>query len=306
MERSDVCVVIPTLEEAATIGDVLAGFREHGYEHCLVVDGGSSDDTVAIARDHGAQVLQQSGSGKGQAVREALEHVERPVVLIVDGDGTYRPADADLLVAPVLEGEHDHVIGNRFAKMSEDAMSGLNRFGNHVINRVFAIVHGRYLGDILSGYRAFDMESHERFDLQSEGFGIETELSVECMRHNLSVGVRGVHYDPRPAESATNLRPFKDGAIILLTLVRLARANNPLFYFGSIGLASSLAGVVLAVYVGWEWIVAGISHEALTVVSAFAILFGLQMVMFGALSDLMVSLHREQRRHIERLTDDEQ
>jgi len=60
-------------------------------------------------------------------------------------------------------------------------------------------------------------------------------------------------------------------------------------------------GIVLAVYVAWEWFVVGISHESLTVVSAFAILFGLQMVMFGALSDLMVSLHREQRRHIDRL-----
>jgi glycosyltransferase (TIGR04182 family) len=305
MERSDVCVIIPTLDEAATIGGVLAGFREHGYEHCLVVDGGSNDDTVEIAREHGAEVIHQSGSGKGQAVREALEHVDRPVVLIVDGDGTYRPADADDLVEPVLAGEHDHVIGNRFAKMSPGAMSSLNRFGNHVINRVFAIVHGRYLGDILSGYRAFNLASHERFDLQSEGFGIETELSVECMRHNLSVGVTGVHYDPRPAESATNLRPFKDGAVILLTLVHLSRANNPLFYFGSIGLLSSLVGLVVAAYVGWEWFVVGISHEALTVVSAFAILFGLQMVMFGALSDLMVSLHREQRRHIDRLADDE-
>jgi dolichol-phosphate mannosyltransferase len=305
MERSDVCVLIPTLEEAETIGDVIGGFREHGYEHCLVVDGGSSDDTVDIAREHGARVLQQSGSGKGQAIREALETVDRPVVLMVDGDGTYRSADADDLVEPVLEGEQDHVIGNRFAKMSPGAMSRLNRFGNHLINRVFAIVHGRYLGDILSGYRAFDLASHERFDLQSEGFGIETELSVECMRHNLAVGVTGVHYDPRPADSATNLRPFKDGAVILLTLVHLARANNPLFYFGSIGLISSVLGVVVAAYVGWEWVVAGVSHEALTVVSAFAILFGLQMVMFGALSDLMVSLHREQRRHIERLSEEE-
>jgi dolichol-phosphate mannosyltransferase len=305
MERSDVCVLIPTLDEAATIGDVLAGFQEEGYDHCLVVDGGSSDETVAIARDHDAEVIHQSGSGKGQAVREALEHVDRPVVLMVDGDGTYRPGDADDLVEPVLEGNHDHVIGNRFEKMTPGAMSSLNRFGNHIINRVFAIVHGRYLGDILSGYRAFDLPSHERFDLKSEGFGIETELSVECMRHNLSVGVSGIHYDPRPDESATNLRPFQDGLVILLTLVRLARANNPLFYFGSIGLLSSLLGAVLAAYVGWEWFVVGISHESLTVVSAFAILFGLQMIMFGALSDLMVSLHREQRRHIERLSQDD-
>ena len=115
VDRSDVCVLLPTLEEAETIGDVVAGFRDAGFEHVLVVDGNSTDGTREIAREHGARVMTQSGAGKGQAVREGVATVDREYVLMADGDGTYRPADADRMLEPLFEGRADHVIGDRFA-----------------------------------------------------------------------------------------------------------------------------------------------------------------------------------------------
>jgi dolichol-phosphate mannosyltransferase len=298
MDRGDVCVLIPTLNEAETVEEVVGGFRDRGFSDVLVVDGHSTDDTRTVARDAGARVVEQSGAGKGRAVREGLEHVDRRVVLLVDGDGTYRPADADDLLAPLEDG-HDHVIGNRFADMEPGAMSRLNRFGNRLINRVFAAVHGRNLEDILSGYRAFTAESARRLDLSATGFGVETEMSVECVRRGVPTTVVPIRYTPRPADSETNLRPIRDGAVILLTLYRLTKTNNPLFYFGSLGLASGALGGLLGAYVGWEWFVRGVSHEVLAVVGAFAILFGLQLVMFGVLSDLIVTLHREQMRRLD-------
>lgn len=303
MDPGDVCVLIPTLDEAETIGDVVRGFRDQGFDRVLVIDGHSNDDTPDIAREAGADVVQQTGRGKGAAVREGIERIERPYVILVDGDGTYRPADAQALLDP-LDDDADHVIGNRFADLAPGAMSRLNRFGNWLINRVFTVVHGRYLYDILSGYRAFTTESAARLGLESTGFGIETEMSVECVRQNVPITVEPIHYDPRPDGSATNLRPVRDGGVILFTLYRLAKMNNPLFYFGSLGTLSSLVGVVLAAYVGWDWIANDVSHEVLTVVGAFAILFGVQLLMFGVLSDLIVTLHQEQRRRLDALTED--
>ena len=67
-DRSDICVLLPTLEEAETIGEVVDGFREAGFENVLVVDGHSTDGTREVAREHGARVVTQTGSGKGQAV----------------------------------------------------------------------------------------------------------------------------------------------------------------------------------------------------------------------------------------------
>lgn len=300
-EYDDVCVLVPTYEEASTIGDVVERFRAQGFERVLVVDGGSTDGTQARARDAGARVIEQSGSGKGQAVREALSYVEAPYLLMVDGDATYRPEEADRMVGPLLSGEAEHVIGNRFANMQPGAMSRLNRVGNGIINRAFRRIHGEDFRDILSGYRAFTRRSVEGFMLTADGFGIETELAVECVKHGVETTVVPVTYEPRPDESETNLSPIRDGATIIITLYQMAKTNNPLFYFGSVGAASTLVGVVLATYVGVEWVTRGISHEVIAVVAGVAVLFGVQVALFGVLADLIVDVSREQTRQLERI-----
>ncbi|OLZ40160.1 glycosyl transferase [Natrinema saccharevitans] len=300
----EVCILIPTLDEAATIGDVIEGFYDEGYTNVVVIDGDSSDETREIARDHGAEVIVQSGSGKGQAVREALEYITVPYVLMLDGDGTYDPADADRMIEPLSRG-YEHVIGNRFADMDDDAMRALNGFGNRVINRAFGFVHGANYEDILSGYRAFTVDSFERLSLDSDGFTIETELAVECVKHGVETTVVPVSYSARPEESETNLHPIKDGGTILLALYSLAKTNNPLFYFGSLGITGIVSGGLIAMYVLWEWIQYQQGHEIMALVSAAAILLGVQLLMFGVLSDMLVTLHREQRRRLERIARDE-
>ncbi|ELY67438.1 S-layer glycoprotein N-glycosyltransferase AglJ [Natrinema versiforme] len=303
ISSDDVCILIPTLDEAATIADVIEGFYEQGYTNVVIVDGDSSDDTREIAREHGAEVLVQSGDGKGQAVREALEYITVPYVLMLDGDGTYDPADADKMLEPLSRG-YEHVIGNRFADMDDDAMRALNGFGNRMINRAFGFVHGANYEDILSGYRAFTVDSFERLSLDSDGFTIETELAVECVKHGVETTVVPVSYSARPDESETNLHPVKDGGTILLALYSLAKTNNPLFYFGSLGVTGILSGGLIATYVLWEWIQYQQGHEIMALASAAAVLLGVQLLMFGVLSDMLVTLHREQRRRLERIARD--
>lgn len=299
VDESSVCVLIPTLNEAEAIDAVIDGLVEDGFDRILVVDGGSDDGTRAIAREAGAEVIEQSGSGKGQAVLEAVEYIDRPYVLMLDGDGTYRPADARRVLEPVVSGGADHAIGNRFADMEPGAMSKLNRFGNRQINRLFRLIHRRELNDILSGYRAFTTDSFEELSLGADGFGIEAEMTGECARHGQSIVEVPIRYEKRPGE--TKLRPIRDGAVILATLYLVARMNNPLFFFGSLGVVAIAAGLGVAGYVGYRWWVLGISHEVLALLSAFFVLFGFLLVMFGVLSDMIVSLHHEQRQRIERL-----
>jgi len=301
--HEDVCVLIPTYDEAATIGAVVDGFREEGFENVLVVDGHSTDGTRQVAREHGARVVEQSGRGrgrgKGQAVREGIGLVDTPYILMADGDGTYSPADADALLEPLLEGRAEHVIGDRYADMDAGAMTTFNGIGNGLINRTFAYVHGRDLEDVLSGYRAFTRKSAKRCNLSANGFGIETEFSVECVKHGVTTAVVPISYGARPNGSETNLRPIRDGGKIFVTLYRLAKTHNPLFYFGSVGTLSTIFGGIVGAYVGIEYVTVGISHEALAVVAAFGILFGVQLLMFGVLSDMIVTLNREQTRRLE-------
>jgi dolichol-phosphate mannosyltransferase len=296
---ADVCVLVPTLNEDETIADVVSDFRNHGYTNVLVVDGGSTDDTRDIAESEGARVVVQSATGKGQAVREAIrKHVDAPYVLMLDGDGTYNADDAEAMLEPLSNG-YDHVIGDRFADMRPGAMTKLNRIGNRIINRSFATIHGKDFGDILSGYRAFTTDSFDRMTLTADGFGIETEMAVECVKHDIPTAVVPITYRPRPSGSDTNLRPFRDGGIIFLEIYRRAKTNNPLFYFGSVGTLALLAGVVFGGYVGYDWFVNGISHEVIAVVAAFSVIVGVQLLIFGVISDMLLTLHRERMRRLD-------
>jgi dolichol-phosphate mannosyltransferase len=302
MADEDVCVLIPTYEEGETIADVVAGFRDQGFDDVLVIDGGSTDGTRAAAERAGARVEVQTGTGKGQAVREAVRrYVDRSYVLMLDGDATYRPDQADRILEPLLAGDADHVIGNRFADMQAGAMTRLNRVGNRIINLAFRLIHGENYRDVLSGYRAFRTESFRRFALTEDGFGIETELAVECAKHGVETAVVGITYEARPVASEANLRPFRDGADILVTIYKMAKTNNPMFYFGSIGASSTLLGLLLAGYVAYDWLVNGVSHEVIALLAASGMLFGVQLLIFGVLSDMIVALNREQTRQFEEI-----
>jgi dolichol-phosphate mannosyltransferase len=306
-DDDDVCVLVPTYNEAATIGDVVSGLRDEGFENVLVIDGHSTDGTRELAAEHGARVVLQTGSGrgsgKGEAVREGVEHIDAEYVLMLDGDGTYRPEDAHAMLEPLRSGRAEHVVGDRFAGMESGAMTRLNRFGNRVINRGFSLVHRQEFGDILSGYRAFTRESFELMSLSAEGFGIETELAVECARHGITTEVVDITYLARPDGSDTNLRPFRDGGGILLTVYLRSKTHNPLFYFGTVGGVLGAIGVGIAAYVGYEWVVNRVPHDVLAMLAGVLLLVGVQLAMFGVLADTMVVLHREQRERIERLAE---
>jgi glycosyltransferase (TIGR04182 family) len=304
-EYEDVCALVPTRNEATTIGEVIDGLYDVGIGHVLVVDGHSTDETPNIAREHDAEVIEQTGSGKGQAVRQGVDHIDHEYVLLLDGDGTNPPEQAPRLLDPLVEGRAEHVIGDRTADLQPGAMTLLNRVGNRIINAGFRRVHGEDYGDILSGYRAFTTDSFDRMFLSAEGFGIETEMAVECVRQNIPVEVVPTTYRARPEGSETNLHPISDGGRIIVTLYSLARTSNPLFYFGSIGSVFGFSGTLLAGYVGYDWFANGISHEALTVVAGVLLLLGVQMLLFGVLSDLVVTLHREQRQRIEDIREEE-
>lgn len=298
IERDEVCVFIPTLNEAPTIADLIRAFRERGFEHILVMDGKSTDGTPEIARAAGATVRTQTGTGKGNAIIEAVEIIDRPYVLMLDGDNTYSPDDAEKMLEPLAQG-FDHVIGNRLVNPDAGAFTRLNLLGNQILNLMFKIAHGRDLRDILSGYRAFTLHSIRQMNLKESGFEIETEMAVEAVRTGQRIAVVPVRYLARPG-TATKLNPLQDGVKIFSTIYRLAKMNNPIFYFGIIGLLISLAGGITGVYVVLEWL-KNIEHLPLTILTVLLITIGFQIFMFGVISDMLLGFHRETIHQIEQL-----
>ena len=298
IERDEVCIFIPTLNEAPTIAELIGEFKERGFRHILVMDGHSTDGTPDIARAAGAVVRTQTGRGKGNAIIEAVAIIDKPYVLMLDGDGTYAPDDVERMLDPLGLG-FDHVIGDRLAGPEGEAFTRLNLLGNQILNLMFKLAHGRDLHDILSGYRAFTLPSIRQMTLKESGFEIETEMAVEAVRHGQRITVVPVRYLARPG-TATKLNPLQDGAKIFSTIYRLAKMNNPIFYFGIIGLFISLAGGVIGVYVVLEWL-RNIEHLPLTILTVLLITIGFQIFMFGVISDMLLGFHRETTRQIEQL-----
>ncbi|MCP1662819.1 MULTISPECIES: S-layer glycoprotein N-glycosyltransferase AglJ [Methanocalculus] len=298
VERDDVCILIPTLNEVLTIESLIGEFTDMGFSHILVIDGNSRDGTAEAAKRAGATVVVQSGRGKGSAIIEAFSMIKEPYILMLDGDGTYSPSDADLMLAPLATGA-DHVIGERLSGYQKGALTRLNHFGNYIINVLFKWAHGTYLEDILSGYRAFTRESLSRLNLKESGFEIETEIAAEAVRNELNVAVVPISYCERPG-TPTKLNPLRDGYKIIRTIYKLAKVGNPLFYFGLIGFLLTVGGILVGTYVVYYWMM-NIERIPMTILTGLLIMSGLIIFMFGVLGDMLLAYHRETGRELRKL-----
>ena len=294
----DVCVLVPTLNEAETISDIVKSFVSAGYR-VLVIDGHSTDDTRKLAASAGAEVIVQTGKGKGQAVQQAFAAIEDEYLVMIDGDGTYLPEEIAVVLEPVLAGQADHVIGDRFANFSPGAFTKLNLIGNKIINRMFGFIYGGLLKDILSGYRAFNKNAYKWIELDATGFEVETEITVECVKKDLRVVEVPITYLPRRKGAETKLNPVMDGARIGMTIFKLAKLHNPMIYFGMLGLLSMLSGIGVGIYVVNEWF-HNVTHVLLTILATLLVIAGLQLFIFGSIANMIVALHYKTVREIRR------
>ncbi len=300
MTIKDVCVLVPTLDEEDAIAEVIGEFRAMGFENILVIDGHSSDRTVELAKEAGARVVVQSGKGKGQALKEAFDLIESEYIVMIDGDGTYLPAEVHLLLDPVLAGRADHVMGNRFGNLQKGALTRLNSAGNRLINFFFRLIYGVPLNDILTGYRAFTRQGVSRLDLTMAGFEIETEMTVDSVKKGLAIAEVPITYRARSRGTQTKLNPVMDGARIIATIYRMAKTHNPLFYFGLMGSVFGAAGFLLGLYVASEWLSTRTEHIPLTILTSLLIIVGFQLFFMGILGDAVASMHQEVLREIYR------
>lgn len=271
-----IAVAIPCFNEEAAIRTVIDQFRQALPDAEIVVfDNNSTDGTAAAARDAGVRVESVPEQGKGHVVRAAFALLkDRGVVLLVDGDGTYPAEAAPLLLAPVLSGTADMVVGARQPEPGAGAMSPVRGLGNVLIRSVFRLLIGRASGDLLSGYRAFSPRFIESVPLCSEGFEIETELAIEAVTRKLATLEVSVPYRPRIAGTESKLRAFRDGRRILKTILLHGLRHNParviLVYCGIVSILLLLPANVLSGRYG-----VGFALRALWLVSLFGGFVGL-------------------------------
>jgi glycosyltransferase involved in cell wall biosynthesis len=282
-----IAVLVPCHNEALTVAKVVADFRAALPEATVhVFDNASTDDTAAIARAAGAVVHSVPAKGKGHVVRSMFRDVQADAYLMVDGDDTYPAAHARNVLAPVLAGEADMVVGTRLQQHDTGAFRRFHGFGNNLVRGVLSRLFGARIGDALSGYRAFSPRYVRSMPVLSHGFEIETEMTVFALAHGLPLREVPVPYGTRPEGSHSKLHTFRDGYRVLRTIAFLYKDYRPLQVFATFALASGLAGLGFGAFVLREFALTGkVLHPSTAVLAAALVGVALLSLATGLILD---------------------
>jgi glycosyltransferase involved in cell wall biosynthesis len=290
-----IAVVIPCYNEAATIAAVVGDFRKALPEAKVhVFDNNSTDGSGELALEAGALVHRVPVQGKGEVVRAIFRDVDADILVMVDGDGTY-PADRVLeLMAPVQDKSADMVVGTRLAQYGAESFRPLHIVGNNLVLHTINALFRARLTDGLSGYRAFSRRFVKTMPVLSQGFEIETEMTLHALEHRLPIVEVGVPYGERPAGSESKLRTFHDGSRIVRTIFQLYKDYRPMAFFGLIGLAFLAFGAAAGILVTIEFMevgqVVGVARAVLAVACGIV---GVLSLAPGAILDTLNRRARE-------------
>mgnify|MGYP002153780447 CR=1 FL=1 len=291
-----ICVIIPTVNEAPTIYNLVKAFPRQIHSipvETIVIDGGSTDGTVQLAKEAGAQLLVQKSKGKGAAMREAVRSAGGDILVFIDGDGTYLPEELESLVTPISGGEADIVVGSRSkGHIEKGAISWLNRLGNKLFTSMVNLSMHARVTDMLSGYRAMRTQIFNNLILFSEGFEIEAEMTIEALARRYKIIEVPITYRRRKGTS-TKLNAVKDGIEIMKTLFFVVTSSRPLFFFSVLATIFFLAGLYPAALVLYEKLTLGeVFHLPSVVLSSLLFITGILVLIFGLVADLIVSTRR--------------
>lgn len=240
-----------------------------------VYDNDSTDATAAIAMKHGATVRYEPRRGKGNVCRQMFRDIDAACYLMVDGDDTYPAEAATALCEPILSGKADMVVGDRlsngtYAKANGRAFHG---FGNDLVRIMIKWIYGYGYSDVMTGYRAMSKPFVKTFPVLSEGFQIETELSIHAVDHRWRILNVPIDYRDRPAGSVSKLDTLGDGLKVVAMVGALFKDYRPLKFFSLVALAFFAAGLVLGIPIVREFISTGLVPRFPTAILAAALMF---------------------------------
>jgi glycosyltransferase involved in cell wall biosynthesis len=283
-EPGSTSVVVPAFNEAEAIGPLVAALRDAAPWHqIIVVDDGSSDDTSARGRAAGATVVRHPyNKGNGAAVKTGIRHATGEFVLIIDGDGQHRAADATRLVSRL--GDYDLVIG---ARAGNTQASHARLLGNSALNWLAGYLTGRPVPDLTSGFRAARRTHLREFlHLLPNGFSTPTTTTLAFIKAGYNV-----HFEPVDAEARvgrSKIRFLRDGTKFLLIVLKIVTLFSPLRVFLPIAVASFLTGAGYAV-----WTIVRQSH--VTNSSVLLIMLAVIVFLVGLVSEQIAALRYENR-----------
>ena len=239
MSKNNILVLLPCLNESAALGrTILRVQQEITSARIVVIDNGSTDDSVEVAKGLNVQVVHQPLKGKGNAFRTGLNFLEKEdlAVLMIDSDDTYGLENVHVAIGAIEERGYDMVVGTRKTYATESSVLGEpfrlgHVLGNKALSTLGQILHPAGIEDTLSGWRIFSPRFLRSFPGGSSGFEIEAELNAHAYLINSPVMNVEVSYRGRAEGSNSKLNTYRDGFRILKTSLRFFRNDRPQLAF---------------------------------------------------------------------------
>lgn len=290
-----IAVLIPCYNEEQTIGKVVRDVREALPEAVVYVyDNNSKDRTVEVASEAGAIIRHEYKQGKGNVIRRMFREIDAQCYLMIDGDDTYPLDCAREMVDRVLKYHADMVVGDRLSSTYfTENKRPFHNFGNSLMRFGINTLFRSEIKDIMTGYRAFGYEFVKTFPVVSQGFEIETEMTIHAVNYHMQVDNVIVEYRDRPEGSESKLNTYSDGMRVIRKMLQLYKNYKPMQFFGILGGLLIIIAVILFLPILLEYFATGLVPRFPTlIVCGFMVLAALLSFFAGMILEVMCAKDR--------------
>lgn len=279
-----IAVLIPCYNESKTIEKVVKDFKSVLPEAVIYVyDNNSSDNTAEKAEKAGAVVRHEYMQEKGNVIRRMFREIDAEVYIMADGDDTYPAEYAREMADKVILKKADMVVGDRLSSTYfTENKRPFHNLGNTLVRGSINRLFKNNIKDVMTGYRAFSYNFVKTFPVLSQGFEIETEMTIHAVDKNMAVENVIIDYRDRPDGSESKLNTYSDGFKVLKTIIRLYKNYKPRQFFTLLSFMLVIIALIFFVPVFITYIKTGLVPQMPTLVMCgFVVLAAIQSYFSG-------------------------
>ena len=307
------CLLLPAFNEEHSIKDTLDEFFLHFPDlYFCVIDNASTDKTYEIASKFfientvNGKIIKENINGKGKAVKRGIEEVgnEFDIFIICDSDLTYSANDLKKILDTIINENADLVIGNRMFKNTYKNQNKrlFHNFGNKIINKLINSLFKSNIQDTLSGFRAFNKKFKNNYSFLTQGFEIETDMTVFALANFYNIKEVPISYQNRPYGSFSKLNTYSDGFKIIATILNLFRIYKPLPFFFTLALFFLLASLIIGIPIIINFIETNtVPRLPSAILAGLLGLISILLIMSGMILDSVSHFHRSVQSQIKNL-----
>lgn len=290
-----IAVLIPCYNEEKSIGKVIDSIRKYmPLATIYVYDNNSKDNTAKIALEKKVILRKEYKQGKGNVIRCMFREIDAECYFIVDGDNTYDLSKSLLMCNYVLEGKASMVIGDRSKSYKKINKRRFHTFGNKIVCFLINKIFKTNFNDIMSGCRALSYDFVKNVPILSQGFEIETEMTIYAIDQNYIVKEIPIRYRNRDKGSESKLNTYKDGAKVLKTIAALFKEYKPMKFFSFISIVIFFCSTIFFIPVLKAYFDTGLVLKFPTlIVCCFMYLTSLLSLMIGIILEVISKKYKQ-------------